>query len=113
MSVERGGRGPSKQELEARAEAAAQRAKVQQEQLEDDIRWLLRQPQFQRYAQYLMAKCNTFGLEETLQASTDFRNQARRGVGLELSNDWARADRKLATELMAKMLYANLEPEKG
>lgn len=58
-----------------------------------------------------MRKCGTFEHTETLQASHDFRALARRGVGMEISAELGRADRKAATELMAKMLYAPLDPE--
>lgn len=108
--VRRGGRVPREVE-EAEAQQVAEQERRRLEQLNADLRVLMVQPAFQRYAQHLMAKCGTFGLSETLQAGVDFRNQARRGVGVEICAEWGQADRATAAQMMAEMLYTTLEPK--
>ena len=113
MTHERGGRPlrVERGEQEASAKAAAVRLKLAQDQLDADLRTLLPSPAFQRYLQHLAVKCGTFDLKETLQANVDFREQARRGVGMEINKEVARADARFAAELFSKMLFTVLEPE--
>ena len=79
--------------------------------MDADLRALLPDPRFQRVVQHLMVKCNTFDLIETLQAGIDFRNQARRGVGVELHKEMMRADPETASALFAQMFVTILEPQ--
>ncbi len=108
MSRERGGRTREAQEREAQeAEAARVKAK---ERLNGDLRQLMPNPAFQRFLQYLMAKCGTFDSVEVLTAEA-YRIAARRHVGVEICKDLADADRATASTLMIQMLYDTLTPE--
>jgi hypothetical protein len=110
MSVIRGGRGPSKAEQEAAKRQADDAEQVRREQLRRDLQRLMALPEFQRWYQHLMAKCNTFGLTETLQVNVDMRAQARRGIGLEICTELVDADRNAATTLFALTFADVLTP---
>lgn len=110
MSVVRGGRGPSKAAQEAAQAAALQAEQLRREQLRRDLSRLLPMPEFQRWFQHLMVKCNTFGLTETLQVNVDMRAQARRGVGLEICTELVDADAKAAAQLFAATFADVLTP---
>jgi hypothetical protein len=109
MTVVRGGRVPREDE-EAKLRLAQDREQSRLKQLHQDLAVLLRLPEFQRYGQHLMAKCGTFDCKEDL-TSMAYRNQARRAVGVEICDEWGAADRKIASEMMTKMLYSTLEPK--
>lgn len=110
MAVIRGGRGPSRVEQEAAKRQAEDAEQMRREQLRRDLQRLMPLPEFQRWYQHLMAKCNTFGLTETLQVNVDMRAQARRGVGLEICTELVDADRNAATALFALTFADVLTP---
>lgn len=98
--VVRGGRGPSKLEME-QEQAAAQKARAEAwQQRKDDLQHLLQQPQFIRFVRHWIQESQAFQIEIIPQTSELYAKLGRQKLGVEMYNEVTRADPRKLLDLL-------------
>lgn len=97
MSVVRGGRGT--QTLAAQEAVLRQQQQQAEERLLNDVRVLLRYPEFIRYVRHWIAASDCFTVAEIFSAEVYARN-ARAALGMAMWNQIVAADKSKVVELL-------------